>query len=278
MLRFYLSLVREIPTIFRSRAEGWTFWIVSVAVPIIVLFNPELKSKMDTPEFSRWFALVPIAMFVLYALLRVNYDRFIAVAAGRDEAKATLTAVKNSQPQLRLREPGAVHVEKDVLFTGTVRTDDGQEKIVPILRADFLKVRFVNDPILPSSTAVAPGVLAKIEYSHEDRVLRILDARWSASTQPGRLIAEHQSIVDLLRMKFGIGDERDIDIAMKDRKDRCAYMYNNDSYHNPKRADFALEPGTYKVRVRLYDVGVDSSPFEFSFRHGGENTTIEIMQ
>ena len=75
MLRFYLSLVRDIPSVFRDSYEAWTFWILLIATPVVLAIWPEARPMTDSP----WIISVPILMSVAYGMLRVNYSRFKAL-------------------------------------------------------------------------------------------------------------------------------------------------------------------------------------------------------
>lgn len=90
MLRFYCSLIREIPAVLRNSAEAWAFWILTIAAPAVVVLNPQLQQWIDTPQFSRWFVLVPIGASVFYGLLRVNFGRFEVITRECDEARRQL--------------------------------------------------------------------------------------------------------------------------------------------------------------------------------------------
>jgi hypothetical protein len=94
MLRFYWSLVREIPAVLRNSAEAWVFWILTIGVPLAVWFNPQLQASINTPQFSRWFVLVPIAVSVVYGMLRVNYQRFCDLVRGNDNAASRIAALE----------------------------------------------------------------------------------------------------------------------------------------------------------------------------------------
>jgi hypothetical protein len=168
-------------------------------------------------------------------------------------------------PRLRLREPGAVHIVPDVSFFDATGAE--------LFRVDSLRVRFVNDPVLPASTAVAHGVGARISVRDASGVvLREIDARWSDSPQPKPL----ESVVHLLRVDFRIQEEREIDVALKNRWSPLCYLFNNDSYpFIGQKPDFALDPGVYTVVVRLVGVEVDES-FEFSFSNPGAGERIRL--
>ncbi len=192
--------------------------------------------------------------------------------AAKELAEATLAEERNSSPCLRLREPGAVHIEP-ITFTDW---SNGQA----VWQADFLKVRVVNDPQRPSPTAEAKGVTAKVTISRNGRTVREVDGRWSESEQPHRRIRNLQSITDLLHMDIGIGDERSVDLVFKAVADRDAYIFNNDSYLCPpdmKKPDHRLEPGDYEVRVRLRAPRVDEV-FKFRFINPGAGEAMRISK
>lgn len=101
MFRFYWSLIREIPTVFRNSAEAWAFWILTIGAPALVLLNPQLQQQINTPQLSRWFVFVPIALSVFYGVLRVNYRRFLGVLAQRDRALESVRQLQQRPPITR---------------------------------------------------------------------------------------------------------------------------------------------------------------------------------
>jgi hypothetical protein len=214
-----------------------------------------------------------LTLLLLYQSARSSWNK---EQLAREDAEDRLKRLTTTGPLLRLREPGAVYVKKSVSFFALEQTSIGAIRR-PFLVADFLQVAIINDPAYPSPTAEAKSVLATVEYFRGGQLLKELHGRWSQSTQPGERIANSETTMDLLRMDFGIGDARDLDIAMKVTDDEDAFMYCNDNYHYPsmKPPGFNLPPGAYRVRVRLRAVGVDQT-FEWGFRHRGKGTTLEI--
>jgi hypothetical protein len=85
ILRYYLRLFRRLPSIFRKKAEAWTFW-VGVVLGFLGFFSPEIE---DTAvRFgSRWWALLPIGLLILWGLLKANYDE-LERASSPGESKA----------------------------------------------------------------------------------------------------------------------------------------------------------------------------------------------
>jgi hypothetical protein len=162
------------------------------------------------------------------------------------------------RPRLQLREPGAIHMDEIPFF------HPGMQQ--PVLVAEFIHVRFVNEPLRPEPSAVAKSIAAKVSFSREGRVLKTIDGRWSDVDQPTPL----KSVLPLLRATFDIGDEHNVDIVFKVLGDNDCYMFNNDNYKHLdlKPADHALQPGKYEVTVRLVGVYVDQ-PFTFLFTNPG---------
>lgn len=87
MLRFYLSLVRDIPSVFRDSYERWTFWILAIAAPVVLLVWPDARPMTDSP----WIIAVPVLMSVAYGMLRVNYARFKALEEIIDGLRSELS-------------------------------------------------------------------------------------------------------------------------------------------------------------------------------------------
>jgi len=198
------------------------------------------------------------------------------ISPGRDvryysESAGTLPEPK---PNIKFREPDAVHIE---LITWTLRPD--HLRAPTSWTAPFHKVRFINDPMVPAPSAVAKNVSAKVRFSQEGQLLREVDGRWSESESPLERMAKGQPILDLIKMDFGIGDERNLDIAFKRTESEDAFIFCNDSYHFApmfERPDFRLSPGTYEVTVRLRGSHVDTT-FEWSFLNPGAGKDLTIV-
>lgn len=100
MLRFYWSLLLEIPSAFRSAVETWLFWGISVVVPLAVWLNPSWRPLMEADAFSRWFIAIPVAVSLLYGLLRANFRRFEANHAKIKKLEARLEEL--TRPRLHV--------------------------------------------------------------------------------------------------------------------------------------------------------------------------------
>ena len=175
-------------------------------------------------------------------------------------------------PRIRLKEPDAAHVAKDIKFydiaTGQIFST-----------VDSLRLRLINDPKVPEPEATAKAIAAKISYSKDGVALKEIDGRWVDSANPMPLIAQGKSTTELLRKYFEIGAEQCLDIAIKGVADDSCYIFNTDSYlYAPtwKHPDFELGPGTYGVRVRVRGVRVDEV-FKFSFVNPGSGQRLYVV-
>jgi hypothetical protein len=101
MLRFYWSLLREMPAAFRGAAEAWGFWVWTIGASALVLLNPSLDRWINAPQFSRRFVFVPVAVSVAYVMLRANYQRVLSVSAERDHARARVRQLEARPPITR---------------------------------------------------------------------------------------------------------------------------------------------------------------------------------
>lgn len=68
MFRFYWRLLREVPSAFRDLWEASAFW-TSLIVVVLGASVPVLKRL----ELSGWYALIPIGVLFLWAVLHANY-------------------------------------------------------------------------------------------------------------------------------------------------------------------------------------------------------------
>lgn len=82
MFRYYVNLLREVPSAFREIWEASTFW-TSVVVLVLGASVPVLKKL----EVSGWYALIPIGGLLLWAVLRANYNHVQSLAAQVERIK-----------------------------------------------------------------------------------------------------------------------------------------------------------------------------------------------
>jgi len=212
---------------------GWKVWIIGVAV----------STAIFAVEYS--------------------YREIVKHNATIGNLAARLEAVDKAKPRIRLKEPGAIHIEQ-VAHNFT----DGYSYTVP-----FLQIRFVNDPSEPYPSAKAPEVRAKIDYYRfEDNThLLSIDGRWSDSDQPSG-ISPHASKNYLLATTFGHGEEHSLDIAYRDGETRQYFAWNNDNYnyHHFRYAHHHLRGDHFRVQIHLRGDWIDEK-FSFAFRttHNG---------
>jgi hypothetical protein len=140
-----------------------------------------------------------------------------------------------------------------------MKTPSGE---VQQLITSVIRIRFLNDPQFPSTTASAQDVIAKVTFIGARTF--DMDGRWTSSDQPSTR-SPGLSRNDLLRMSFGIGAAQDLDIAAKYPTGDC-WALNNDSYNYPlmQKPGYELHIGRWKVNVRLLGTLVEES-FTFYF-------------
>jgi hypothetical protein len=88
MLRYYWALARRLPSIFRTMVEGWAFWVAMVLV-VLGFLSPELAMAAQTELGSRWWALVPVGVLILWGILKANYEQFQRVEKLANERGGT---------------------------------------------------------------------------------------------------------------------------------------------------------------------------------------------
>jgi hypothetical protein len=76
MVRYYLRLLGHLPRILRKMAETVVFW-TGVIFFFFGYYSPEIARGMQLEAGSRWMAVVPIALLVVWGLLKENYNELV---------------------------------------------------------------------------------------------------------------------------------------------------------------------------------------------------------
>lgn len=76
MVRYYLRLFGHLPRILRKMTETVVFW-AGVALFFLGFYSPELAKAARIEAGSRWMAVVPIALLVVWGLLKENYNELV---------------------------------------------------------------------------------------------------------------------------------------------------------------------------------------------------------
>ncbi len=102
-IKFYLTLLSEVPGAFRAAIEVYVFWAGIVFI-LLSVFAPTIASKVaiDFP-LSPKYAAYTFALLLLYGLLRANYLRFQAIESDRDKALARVRDL-TKKPTLQVRD------------------------------------------------------------------------------------------------------------------------------------------------------------------------------
>jgi hypothetical protein len=231
----------------------------SIATTFRDAFSPEIQQTYQLNLLlHRWSWQTWVAIFAIGNFLVVLHGARLAIGKRdneRDTLAMELEEIKNTKPRIRLKDPDAIYCESvdhnfrdqhgNTIFTQTV---------------PFLKMRFINDPPVPSASAIAKDVRAKISFYRCDDEVCILsiDGRWAESTQPPAL-HPLESRSSLLGATFAIGEERSVDIAYRDKRTKRHFAWNNDNYNYdfficPKHR---LEGSRFRVEVRLRGILID---------------------
>lgn len=93
MWRFYWTLTRGIPKALWNAADLWVS-ITAAAVFFIALFNQKLEEKLmiSWHAVSPWWSVLPVGVFLLYALMRSNYKHYRQMESNFNNRIATLNS------------------------------------------------------------------------------------------------------------------------------------------------------------------------------------------
>ena len=134
-------------------------------------------------------------------------------------------------------------------------------------------VVFKNEPTPGSHPdAQVSDVLAEIKFFRQGRlVLSVSPGRWGDTEQPAVRKARDPfaSLSDLNAIPFRIGEQHELNVAIRHRGQAEIHGFNNDTYDylNWDNPGFKLESGEYEVAVRLLGRNVDD---EFRFLLKGD--------
>jgi|SRR5277367_6645464 len=193
------------------------------------------------------------------ALLVCGIQAFGTLLRAKKGVAQQLQEINDAKPRVRLRLPGAVHVE---MVNHVFHISDGS---VLQITVPFLRIRFWNDPENPFPKATAKGVRAFVDFFYVGNSVPCLrmSGRWAESTQP----PEYSALASkdhLLETTFGFGQEHVVDIAYVSGIDGRCYAWNNDNYPNFHNPHHHLDGMGYCVAVRLRGELFDET-FKFSF-------------
>lgn len=153
----------------------------------------------------------------------------------------------------------------DVSHGELAQGQDGQEVFVHKEKGESVTLTFRNPRISSLPGKIAESVLAKVKYTDASGKSFEQDGRWNQLDQPAKRSIS-QSTLDLLRITFEPGDERDLDIAAKFSDG--LFAYNNDSQRSPgpKNPDKLLTGTSIYVAVTLIAQHVNQT-FEFELKN-----------
>lgn len=228
----------------------------------LLSFGGQWLTKMSGP-FTVPFAIAALfvpqtwqkALFACLAILCAAVSSYGIWAQERRRVNEAHLKLE-SRPRIVPRFPNPVSVTS---IAWNMKTPSGE---VQQLITSVIRIRFLNDPQFPSTTASAQDVIAKVTFIGARTF--DMDGRWTSSDQPSTR-SPGLSRNDLLRMSFGIGAAQDLDIAAKYPTGDC-WALNNDSYNYPlmQKPGYELHIGRWKVNVRLLGTLVEES-FTFYF-------------
>lgn len=226
-------------------------------IAAIVAFIFAVYEHGHDKTIAGWsFLIISILLFLLgtYVAWRKEY-----------EVAEKLRELESTKPRIRLRGPQEAYIEPiSQNWQGT------------ITKAQFLKLKFINDPECPHHNAVATDVRAHVEYyrSSDNKLVQSIEGRWSRSDEPSAS-SPLQSKTYLLPAKFGIGEEHELDIAYYNETTKRYYVWNNENYkhENFLNPAYLLDGSEFSVDIRLRGTLVDE---HYSLRFKSTNGTFEV--
>jgi hypothetical protein len=130
-----------------------------------------------------------------------------------------------------------------------------------------------NLPTVPHPDAQASDVLAELRFVHHGQTaLSVSPGRWGDTDQPAVRKAKEPfaSLIDLNTVPFRIGEQHELNVAIKYPDDSFFYGFNNSNYDHPnwRVPAYRLNGASYEVVVRLFGRLVDEE-YRFTLKNLG---------
>lgn len=137
MFRFYWRLLREVPSAFRDLWEASAFW-TSLIVVVLGASVPVLKRF----ELSGWYALIPIGVLFLWAVLHANYHhaQHLEAQVERTKDRKARQAIVDQLADFRKDACNllAKSVRSDTEYVAwQLEANEWAERVGPVLEANF---------------------------------------------------------------------------------------------------------------------------------------------
>ena len=252
-------------------------WVVNAVIALLAWSDSITRISPDAENLFSHLAFLNELQWYWKIIILLGANIFLLVEGAarairkgerqRVEYRLKLKQIEEAKPHIVLREPDAAYIAPVNI-----------EAIGNVMNAvSFMTVRFVNQPQGPFPNSVARDVRVKLRFFEPvpgGRLLLAIDGRWGDSDQPS-IRDWRQSRTDLLRMGFGIEEERSLDVAFRDDQTGEFYAFNNENCHYPlmKKPEHLLVGQRFMVRISLLGPWVDET-FEFQFANDSGGTKI----
>jgi len=252
-------------------------WVVNAVIALLAWSDSITRIFPDAENLFSHLAFLNELQWYWKIIILLGANIFLLVEGAarairkgerqRVEYRLKLKQIEEAKPHIVLREPDAAYIAPvNIQAIGNVMN-----------AVSFMTVRFVNQPQGPFPNSVARDVRVKLRFFEPvpgGRLLLAIDGRWGDSDQPS-IRDWRQSRTDLLRMGFGIEEERSLDVAFRDDQTGEFYAFNNENCHYPlmKKPEHLLVGQRFMVRISLLGPWVDET-FEFQFANDSGGTKI----
>ncbi len=252
-------------------------WVVNAVIALLAWSDSITRIFPDAENLFSHLAFLNELQWYWKIIILLGANIFLLVEGAarairkgerqRVEYRLKLKQIEEAKPHIVLREPDAAYIAPvNIQAIGNVMN-----------AVSFMTVRFVNQPQGPFPNSVARDVRVKLRFFEPvpgGRLLLAIDGRWGDSDQPS-IRDWRQSRTDLLRMGFGIEEERSLDVAFRDDQTGEFYAFNNENCHYPlmKKPEHLLVGQHFMVRISLLGPWVDET-FEFQFANDSGGTKI----
>ena len=169
----------------------------------------------------------------------------------------------------------AEKVKPNIVFDGFSHVPEQLVTVANISqdrRAEFVRLRFVNEPERTGPEATVPDLHARIEISQGGKpVLTVEDGRWAENVDREEAPGRETKAVPLP----GNGETRTLDIVMQRRGEDECYGWSHGGRQIPHPP---IPKGSYEVRVELAGSNMETRTFLFELRNNGKEDFLELRE
>ena len=266
----------------RAKIDTWRFLrdnlIFGVAIAVLSAlvgyftapyWAEESKKAMSTVLWPLIFAL---SAFVLFGVVVFLFNLCAAPFRIYHDDQNEIAVLKKERLEIEQTKP-RIKVKRTFVDYRPMMDRENRQVIAQLF---FAHAMFINDPVHAVPNAIAKDIVTMITYyTKTGKEVASVIGRWGDSPQP---TDPFDPTINLPPIELKIGQQRELNLAMKYPEDDSCYGFHNGSYFQPEWRDpsLRLSEEEYEVKVSLRGPWVDEI-YVFLLKNLGKGKGLEIQ-